>query len=51
MGGVISGYWSIGRLSIETVPVMTNTIDITIAVTGLLINVLAIIFYSPSKAP
>src|SRR5450432_171503 len=43
MGGVISGYWSMGKLSIHTAPVITNTMDITIAVTGLLIKVLAII--------
>src|SRR6202012_488886 len=43
IGGVISGYWSIGKSRIHTVPVITSTIDITIAVTGRLINVLAII--------
>jgi hypothetical protein len=42
IGGVISGYWSIGRLKMQIVPVSTNTMDITIAVTGLLINVFAI---------
>src|SRR5476651_1166141 len=45
-GGVISGYWSIGKTSILTIPVITNTIDITIAVTGLFIKVLAIIYYN-----
>src|SRR6202012_3729071 len=42
-GGVISGYWSMGRMTIQIVPVSTSTMDITIAVTGLFINVLAII--------
>jgi hypothetical protein len=42
-GGDMSGYWAIGRLSIEIRPTNTNTIDITIAVTGLLMNVFAII--------
>src|ERR1700712_5679005 len=44
-GGVISGYWSIGNSKIHTVPVITNTIEITIAVTGLFIKVLAIILF------
>src|ERR1700743_3398006 len=43
MGGVISGYWSIGRMVMQIVPVSTSTTEITIAVTGLFINVLAII--------
>src|ERR1700761_8515393 len=43
IGGVISGYWSIGNNNILTVPVITSTMDITMAVTGLLIKVLAII--------
>src|SRR6201996_5001658 len=43
IGGVISGYWSMGRTAIEIAPVSTSTMDITIAVTGLLIKVLAII--------
>src|ERR1700742_2322346 len=42
-GGVISGYWSTGKLRMQIVPVIANTIDITMAVTGLLIKVLAII--------
>src|SRR6201992_142803 len=44
-GGVISGYWSIGSTNMLTIPVITNTIDITIAVTGLFIKVFAIIFF------
>src|ERR1700761_3848339 len=47
-GGVISGYWSIGKTNMLTTPVITNTMDITIAVTGLFIKVLAIICYSIS---
>jgi hypothetical protein len=43
-GGVISGYWLTGRFVIAMVPINTITIEITIAVTGLLINVSAIIF-------
>src|SRR6202012_2022062 len=42
-GGVISGYWSIGNSKILTVPVITSTMEITIAVTGRFIKVLAII--------
>src|SRR6201996_3473610 len=42
-GGVISGYWSIGKSKILTVPVITSTMEITIAVTGRFIKVLAII--------
>jgi hypothetical protein len=45
-GGVISGYWAIGRLIIDINPTATITIDITIAVTGLLINTSAIIILS-----
>src|ERR1700742_2718250 len=43
IGGVISGYWSIGKRSMDTIPVITNTTDITMAVTGRLMKVLAII--------
>src|ERR1700761_7195809 len=42
LGGDISGYWSTARLSRHISPAITNTSDITIAVTGLLINVFAI---------
>src|ERR1700744_511720 len=49
-GGVISGYWSIGSSKIQTVPVITSTIEITIAVTGRFIKVLAIIFYQVLKS-
>src|SRR5450755_4369080 len=41
-GGVILGYWSIARLSIQIMPEMIRTSEITIAVTGLFIKVLAI---------
>src|SRR5579863_554910 len=44
-GGVISGYWSMGSNKILTTPVITSTIEITIAVTGRFIKVLAIILY------
>src|SRR5580698_408797 len=44
VGGVISGYWPIGRLLIASMPTTTITIEITIAVTGLRIKVSAIIF-------
>src|SRR6185437_7644202 len=43
IGGVISGYCPTGRLKMQIVPTSTNTTDITIAVTGLFKNVLAII--------
>src|ERR1039458_3142640 len=42
-GGVIFGYWSTARLKIHIIPEIIITTEITIAVTGLLINVLAII--------
>src|SRR5258708_15390887 len=42
-GGEIFGYWSTARLKMHIAPEMTSTIDITIAVTGLFMNVLAII--------
>ena len=42
-GGEISGYWAMGRLLNEIRPTNIKTIDITIAVTGLLMNVFAII--------
>src|ERR1700761_510732 len=48
-GGVMSGYWSIGKLRMLIAPVIASTIDITMAVTGLLIKVLAIIVYSSAK--
>jgi len=35
--------WSMGRVSIQIAPAITNTIDTTIAVTGRFINVFAII--------
>src|SRR5450755_2957023 len=41
-GGVIFGYWSIARLSIQIIPEMIRTREITIAVTGLFMKVLAI---------
>jgi len=47
-GGVIFGYWSTGKLVMQIVPASTNTTDITMAVTGLLINVLAIIHHLSS---
>src|SRR5262245_4363040 len=43
VGGEISGYWATGRLIKEIIPTSTMTMDITIAVTGLLIKVSAII--------
>src|ERR1700735_212698 len=45
LGGDISGYWSTARLSRQISPAITNTSDITIAVTGLLIKVFAIMPY------
>src|ERR1700735_4452741 len=42
-GGVISGYWSIGRVRTQMAPAITSTMETTIAVTGRLINVFAII--------
>ena len=42
-GGVISGYWAIGRIDIAMMPTKTITIDMTMAVTGRLIKVSAII--------
>jgi hypothetical protein len=44
-GGVISGYCAIGRLVIEIRPTATITTDMTMDVTGLLINTSAIIFF------
>jgi hypothetical protein len=44
LGGDIFGYWSTARLKRQIVPEIINTIDITIAVTGLFMNVFAIIF-------
>src|ERR1039458_2480697 len=41
-GGVIFGYWFTGRLMTQIIPIMANTSDTTIAVTGLFIKVLAI---------
>src|SRR5258708_10537217 len=43
MGGVISGYWSMGRTTIQIEPVSTSTMEMTMAVTGLFMKVLAII--------
>src|ERR1700730_15786141 len=43
VGGEISGYWLTGKLKSANRPANTMTIDITMAVTGLLINVSAII--------
>ena len=43
VGGVMSGYWLIGSLEIASIPFNTMTIEITMAVTGLLINRSAII--------
>jgi hypothetical protein len=45
LGGEIFGYWSTARLNMQMIPDMLNTTDITIAVTGRLMNVLAIICY------
>src|ERR1700761_9674143 len=42
-GGVMSGYWSMGRTAIQIVPVRTSTMEMTMAVTGLFIKVFAII--------
>jgi hypothetical protein len=42
VGGVISGYWATGRVAIAITPTNTMTIEITIAVTGRLIKVSAI---------
>src|ERR1700754_1849485 len=42
-GGEIFGYWSTARFRMHTAPDITSTIEITIAVTGLFMNVLAII--------
>src|ERR1700760_5107462 len=42
IGGVISGYWSMGRTAIQIEPVSTNTMEMTIAVTGLFMKVFAI---------
>jgi hypothetical protein len=44
VGGVISGYWAIGKVVKDIMPTSTITIEITIAVTGRLIKVSAIIF-------
>src|SRR6059058_441124 len=41
-GGVILGYWLIGKLYSASNPTTTITIEITIAVIGLLINTSAI---------
>src|SRR6478735_12797942 len=46
VGGVISGYWLMGRFMIDNTPNNTITIEITIAVTGRLINKFAIIIFS-----
>src|SRR5471030_740627 len=43
LGGEILGYWSTARLKRQIKPEIQSTTDITIAVTGLLINVFAII--------
>src|SRR4030088_207927 len=43
--GVISGYWLIGKLNMASTPTIKRTRDITIAVTGRLIKVSAIISY------
>src|SRR5579872_7475840 len=42
-GGEIFGYWSTARLKMQIVPEMISTTAMTIAVTGLFMNVLAII--------
>src|SRR6266568_4572577 len=42
-GGEIFGYWSTARLKMQIVPEMISTTAITMAVTGLFMNVLAII--------
>ena len=43
VGGVISGYWATGKFVMAIMPTSTITTDITMAVTGLLIKVSAII--------
>jgi hypothetical protein len=45
---VISGYWLTGRLSIDNVPTMTKTIEITMAVIGRFMKVSAIMKYDSS---
>jgi len=45
-GGVISGYWLTGRLAIEMIPRIIKISDMTMAVFGLFINVLAIMMRS-----
>ena len=45
VGGVISGYWAIGKLFIDISPTSTITIEITIAVTGLRMKVSAIMLW------
>src|SRR5579871_3558694 len=49
LGGEIFGYWSTARLKMQIVPEIINTSEITIAVTGLFINVFAIILVSSEK--
>src|SRR5580765_4648788 len=46
VGGVISGYWLTGRLNNESKPTNTKTIEMTMAVTGRLIKVSAIMLLS-----
>ena len=45
VGGVMSGYWAIGKVVSAIKPTSTITIEITIAVTGLRIKVSAINYY------
>ena len=42
-GGAMSGNWAIGKVRIASAPINRNTSDNTIAMTGLLINILNII--------
>src|SRR3954452_3313279 len=42
VGGVMSGYWATGRVSMAMMPTSTITMEITMAVTGRLIKVSAI---------
>ena len=44
VGGVMSGYWEMGNVLNAISPTSTITTEITIAVTGLLIKVSAIIY-------
>jgi len=45
VGGAIEGYWLIGNVDTAMIPIIEINIEITIAVTGLLINTSEIILY------